>query len=250
MVSNTQSKYIRSLKLKKFRDQHRCFIAEGKKCIEELRQAFTPQYLVVGEQAQPLQGFDHILTATASEMAQLSSLTTPTDYLAVFHIRQDISPLYDEDLIVALDGVQDPGNLGTILRTCDWMGIRHIIASRQTADCFSPKVVQATMGALARVTIDYTDLPSALHDLKQHQYTIYGTTLKGTNIYTEKSIKTDKKKVIVMGNEGNGISDNVLNELSKEIQIPSFGVIHVESLNVSIATAIVLSEIRRIAFNQ
>ena len=183
----------------------------------------------------------------------MSGLKTPQGVIGVFKKR----PIEDlrfkiEDLVLALDGVQDPGNLGTIIRTCDWFGVHDIYCSLDTADCYNPKVVQATMGALARVRIHYVDLPQWLTELKikNEELKIYGTLLVGKNMYeiVESQESKDKSGIIIMGNEGNGISQEVRELITHPIRIPSYpkNVETSESLNVSIATAIVLAEFRRV----
>jgi TrmH family RNA methyltransferase len=152
-----------------------------------------------------------------------------------------------EELVVALDGVQDPGNLGTIIRTCDWFGVHDIYCSMDTADCYNPKVVQATMGALARVRVHYINLKEWLEEVQKAGVPVYGTLLEGENMY-EKGAITDKSKgVIIMGNEGNGISTEIRQLITHPIRIPSYpaDADTSESLNVGIATAIVLAEFRR-----
>lgn len=165
-------------------------------------------------------------------------------YLLLFN--SHLSSL-NSQLILALDGVQDPGNLGTIIRTCDWFGIHDILCSRDTADCFNPKVVQATMGALARVRLHYVDLPQMLAQLHQQGIPLYGTLLEGRNMYDANAIADRHKGVIIMGNEGNGISPQVRQLITHPLFIPSYpaDMPTSESLNVGIATAIVLSEFRR-----
>ena len=154
-------------------------------------------------------------------------------------------------LIVALDGVQDPGNLGTIIRTCDWFGVRRLVCSLDTADCYNPKVVQATMGALARVQVEYVDLPKWLEEITsqntQRSTPIYGTLLNGRNLYEEGAIAERQRGVIIMGNEGNGISEAVRRYITHPLLIPPYPVDAEtsESLNVAIATAITLAEFRR-----
>ena len=155
-------------------------------------------------------------------------------------------------LIVALDGVQDPGNLGTIIRTCDWFGVRRLVCSHDTADCYNPKVVQATMGALARVQVEYVDLVSWLEEIKtlnSHPSTlpIYGTLLNGRNLYENGAIAERQQGVIIMGNEGNGISEAVRRYITHPLLIPPYpaDAETSESLNVAIATAITLAECRR-----
>ena len=183
----------------------------------------------------------------------MSGLRSPQGVIGVFRKSEDSEYSEDSDLILALDGIQDPGNLGTIIRTCDWFGVHDIVCSQDTADCYNPKVVQATMGALARVRVHYTDLPKWL---AEQQKPIIGTLLEGKNMY-EKPLP--KEGIIIMGNEGNGISQEVRKLISLPIRIPSYpknGASEhsgksieapevIESLNVSIATAIVLAEFRR-----
>ena len=232
-ISKSQVKLVKSLQLKKFRDELGLFIAEGDKCVSELTKAFELVHLYrEGE------------NASRTEIEQMSGLRAPQGVIGVFKKRELSTfdfPL--STLTLALDGIQDPGNLGTIIRTCDWFGVHDIVCSRDTADCYNPKVVQATMGALARVRIHYVDLPEWL---KAQQCPIIGTLLEGNNMY-EKPLP--KEGIIVMGNEGNGISKEVRELVSLPIRIPSYpkNAETSESLNVSIATAIVLAEFRRTA---
>ena len=232
-ISKAQIKLIRSLQQKKYRDETGLFVAEGEKCVEELRKAFELVHLYrEGE------------NATRTEIEQISGLKTPQGVIAVFKkpITNHQSPITNGELVLALDGIQDPGNLGTIIRTSDWFGIYDIYCSLDTADCYNPKVVQATMGALAHVRIHYVDLSQWLESV---QCPIYGTLLEGENMYTK---PLAKEGVIVMGNEGNGISPAVRKLITQSILIPSYkkeASEVIESLNVSIATAIVLAEFRR-----
>jgi TrmH family RNA methyltransferase len=236
-LSKAQVKWVRSLQQKKVRDAEALFVAEGEKCIGELKGAFELLLLATPE------------NATSIEIEQMSSLRTPQGQIAVFRKRPNTSlPIFTDTLLLALDGVQDPGNLGTIIRTCDWFGIHDILCSRETADCYNPKVVQATMGALARVHVHYIDdLPDALAALQQQGYPLYGTLLEGGNMYHEGAIPNKQKGVIIMGNEGNGISPAVRSLITHPLLIPSYptDAATSESLNVSIATAIILAEFRR-----
>ena len=254
-VSKAQVKLVRSLQQKKFRDELGLFVAEGDKCVNELRKAFELVYYIestdrCADSAQP-----DTLLASPTEIEQMSGLRTPQGVIGVFNKH----PIEDwrleiEDLVLALDGVQDPGNLGTIIRTCDWFGVHDIVCSRDTADCYNPKVVQATMGALARVRVHYVDLPKKLSEFSR-QYSdlrIFGTLLEGKNMYEvlkEHPVTGNPSPltVIVMGNEGNGISQAVRERITHPIRIPSYpaDAETSESLNVSIATAIVLAEFRR-----
>ena len=237
-LSKNQVKWVRSLQQKKQRDAEGVFVAEGRKCVEELQGAFELVLLVTPD------------NATEVEIAQMSNLRTPQGVIGVFRKRQiPISTLNSQlsTLSIVLDGVQDPGNLGTIIRTCDWFGIKDIYCSKDTADCYNPKVVQATMGALARVRVHYMNLEEWLKEVKAANIPIYGTLLEGGNMYHEGAIANREQGVIIMGNEGNGISPAVRNLITHPIRIPSYpeNAETSESLNVGIATAIVLAEFRR-----
>lgn len=241
-ISKAQIKFIRSLQQKKVRDEQGLFVAEGRKCVEELQRGFELVMLVQeGE------------NATRTEIEQMSSLRTPQGVIAVFR-KERKTELHNDRMILALDGIQDPGNLGTIIRTCDWFGVHDIVCSLDTADCYNPKVVQATMGALARVRLRYVNLPEWLKQqvVNGPMVNIYGTLLEGKNMYDvlrNEGVKNLRNKgVIVMGNEGNGISPEVRKLVTHPVRIPSYpsNAETSESLNVSIATAIVLAEFRRI----
>lgn len=232
MASKAQIKLVRSLQQKKFRDELGLFVAEGEKCVEELRKGFELVSL-----------YREGDNATRTEIEQMSGLQTPQGTIAVFRQRP-ADPLQHPvglPLILVLDGVQNPGNLGTIIRTCDWFGVHDIVCSRDTADCYNPKVVQATMGALVRVRVHYTDLPAWL---AAQQCPIYGTLLDGKDMY---AVGRESPAIIIMGNEGNGISDPVRPFITHPVRIPSYpkDIETSESLNVAIATAIVLAEFRR-----
>ena len=235
-LSKAQIKWVRSLQQKKQRDAEGVFVAEGHKCVEELRKSFELLMLITPN------------NATTSEIEQMSSLRTPQGVIGVFR-KPDPKPcsLFTSHLLLALDSVQDPGNLGTIIRTCDWFGIRNILCSRDTADCYNPKVVQATMGALARVQLHYIDLKEWLLQAHEAGMPIYGTLLEGENMYDAGAIADKDKGVIIMGNEGNGISPTIRELITHPIRIPSYpaNTETSESLNVGIATAIVLAEFRR-----
>ena len=243
-ISRAEIKKVRSLQQKKFRDELGLFVAEGDKCVEELRKGFELVSLYrEGE------------NATRTEIEQMSGLQTPQGTIGVFRKgRRDDVRCTKEDLILALDGVQNPGNLGTIIRTCDWFGVHDIVCSHDTADCYNPKVVQATMGALVRVRVQYTDLTEWLKAVSsQHSdVRIYGTLLEGEDMYEELKAPLGPpikggRKVVIMGNEGNGISEEVRAMVTHPIRIPSYpkDAETSESLNVAVATAIVLAEFRR-----
>ncbi len=256
-ISKALVKHIRSLQQKKFRDEIGLFVAEGAKCVEELQRTFRLVYLVATEEAldgqEKWEAESGTFIASLKEIEQISSLRTPQGMIGVFRKRPEATvPLGRNGLVLALDGIQDPGNMGTIIRTCDWFGIEDIYCSRETADCYNPKVVQATMGALARVHIHYVNLPQWLAALADtpgnEQLPVYGTLLDATDIYHPGAIPDYRRGVIVMGNEGNGISPEVRKFVTHPIRIPSYpkDAETSESLNVSIATAIVLAEFRRL----
>lgn len=250
MISKNVIKQIHSLEQRKFRKTEGKFVAEGNKLVEDNLSAMRCHRLVATTQWWEQHDYAHSLAeecfeVTREEMEKTSLLQTPQDVLAVFYIPEHapFTPSPDQ-LTLALDCIQDPGNLGTIIRLCDWFGIHDIICSATTADCYSPKVVQATMGAIARVRVHYLDLPECLANARSQGISIYGTFLEGTNIY---STELSGNGIIVMGNEGNGISDEVASIVTHKINIPPFpaGSVTSESLNVGIATAITVAEFRR-----
>ena len=254
-VSKSQIKLIKSLQHKKFRDELGLFVAEGEKCVSELTKAFELKFRV---QSTEYRVQTDSLLASPKEIEQMSGLKSPQGVIGVFKknlysVSETVGTLSGEaGLVLCLDGIQDPGNLGTIIRTCDWFGVHDIVCSLDTADCYNPKVVQATMGALARVRIHYVDLPKWLREFRSQKsdIRIFGTLLDGKNMYEELSEFSNLNSefsVIIMGNEGNGISPAVRSLVTHPIRIPSYpkNAETSESLNVSIATAIVLAEFRR-----
>lgn len=235
MISKNQLKAVRQLEMKKYRTREGLFVAEGPKVVGDLlRCGFHPAMLFATAEWK---GSDAQLV-TDDELRKLSFLQHPQQVLAVFPI-PDVQPAAQKSqLALVLDGVQDPGNLGTIIRIADWFGISTIFCSEDTADAWNPKVVQATMGSIARVQIVYCDLQQLLKDTT---LPVYGTLLDGNNIY-EQELKPEG--YIVMGNEGNGISAPIRQLVTHRLLIPSFRP-GAESLNVAIATAITCSEFRR-----
>jgi TrmH family RNA methyltransferase len=251
MLSKNAIKYIHSLEMKKNRRQERAFVVEGQKSVEDLLlSGFTPRIILAKEDWHSptlLPSSTTLTIVNDEEMRRASLLQHPQDALGIFEMPADKSfdtRLLDKELCLCLDGVQDPGNMGTIVRTADWFGIRHIICSQKTADIYNPKTIQATMGSIARVKVYYADLENFFDNLPKDT-PIYGTVLDGENIY-DKTLSSHG--IIVMGNEGNGISEEVKKRLTDKLLIPSFkreGERGAESLNVSIATAIVCAEFRR-----
>ncbi|NUY82549.1 RNA methyltransferase [Flavobacterium sp. MAH-1] len=240
MVSKNQIKRITGLHQKKYRQQEALFLAEGVKVISELLDSsFELEHLFEIEPLFPQVSDSKKTMATESDLKKMSALSTANNCLAVFKIPPP-KPIDESGLIVALDDIRDPGNLGTILRLCDWFGIKQVVCSKETVDLYNPKVVQATMGSLARVNVVYADLRDFLSDTK---LPVFGTFMDGDNIYAE---NLPSNGIIVMGNEANGISPEVEKRTTKRISIPRFGDLQkTESLNVATATAIILSEFRR-----
>jgi TrmH family RNA methyltransferase len=240
MVSKNQIKIITGLQQKKYRREHGLFIAEGIKVVQELLNSnFELQHLYTTEPLNIDVERQYLTEITESELKKISALTTPNTCLALFKIPIQ-KEIVNEGLIMALDDVRDPGNLGTIIRLCDWFGIKQLVCSQQCADLYNTKVVQATMGSLARVNLVYTDLKNYL---QQTELPVYGTFMDGENVYRS---ELPEKGVVIMGNEANGISSDVENEVKHRIAIPRFGDIQkTESLNVATAAAIILSEFRR-----
>lgn len=240
MLSKNQIKLITSLQLKKYRKQHQLFIAEGIKVIQELLNSnFELEHIFVTDAIFPNVPKNKITVIAATELKKISALATPNNCLALFRIPAE-QPVLQSGLILALDDIRDPGNLGTIVRLADWFGVKQIVCSAETVDVFNPKVVQATMGSITRVNVFYTDLAEFL---KEAQLPVCGTFMDGANIYKS---ELPKEGIIVMGNEANGISHDIERLTSKRISIPRFGDLQqTESLNVATATAIILSEFKR-----
>lgn len=249
-LSKAKIKYIQSLKDKKHRNQHHTFVVEGNKMVAELLPTMKCQILAATKDflAQvKLDDVDEVIEASSEELSKASFVKTPQQALAVFYQPQwqnNFNP--KDDLALALDGIQDPGNMGTIMRLADWYGIRHIFCSTDTVDIFNPKTVQATMGAIARVKVEYLDLKELLNKYLP-DIPIYGTLLDGQNMYEQ---KLSKNGIIVMGNEGNGIRPEIEKLISHKLFIPNYpaDAVTSESLNVAIATAIVCAEFRRRCF--
>ncbi len=250
MITKNNIKLIHSLTKKKYRDIHHLFIAEGDKLVTDLIANKCNIKWIFAEKEwinhSDLSSYIEVTESTPEQLKKISQLTTPPSVIAICEIPNHnisaVSPL--NDLILALDDVQNPGNLGTIIRLADWFGIPNIICSTNSADCYNPKVIQATMGAISRVKIYYCDLLEYIVLQKKNKIPVYGTTLNGNNIYQQ---KLENKGILVMGNEGNGISHQIQQLIDKKLYIPSFSTsdLQSESLNVSTATAIALSEFKR-----
>ena len=247
MLSKNKIKFIHSLDTKKARKEENAFLVEGFKSVDEFLPSFHCKFLVATSSyfsTHPKCNADEIIEVTPEELSRASLLKTPQEVLAVFE-----QPFYKLDfeapsrsLCLALDGVQDPGNLGTIIRIADWFGIEDLFCSQNTVDVYNPKTIQATMGALSRVKVHYTDLIPFIQTL--HNVPVYGTFLDGDVIYQSELSPTG---LIIMGNEGNGISPEIENIVTQRLYIPNYPKERKtsESLNVAVATSIICAEFRR-----
>ena len=240
MVSKNQIKLITSLQQKKYRFAHQLFFAEGIKVIQELVESnFELVHLYTTQNDFEQVSKDKKTIIPESDLKKITALATPNSCLAVFKMPAE-KKIGESGLILALDSIRDPGNLGTILRLCDWFGIDQLICSKETVDIYNPKVVQATMGSIARVNVNYVDLENFV---SQAKLPVFGTFMDGNNIY---KTNLPQEGIIIMGNEANGISPELEKLIKNRLTIPRFGTLQkTESLNVATATAIILSEFRR-----
>lgn len=244
-LSKNEIKLVKSLQNKKFRDLQQLFVVEGIKLVTELleQESFKIKTVYVTSTAifDEIKGiaFTHI---TEKELERMSGLKNPNKVLAVVEIPSETTINYaQENLILVLDALNDPGNLGTIIRTADWFGIETIIASEDTVDLFNPKVIQASMGAVYRIQFVRKDIKMALKHLKEHDFTLIGAALNGENLY---QAKIPLKTALIMGSESHGIALETKNVLDQTLLIPQFG--KTESLNVGMATGIILSHYKLI----
>ena len=247
MIGKNTIKWVHSLEMKKNRKREHLFVAEGPKVVGDLLAHYRPRAVFATAEwngRASLPSYVTPETVSDDELRRLSFLQHPQQVIAVLEMDDDVSiSVSPERLSLVLDGVQDPGNLGTIIRIADWFGIDKIVCSPDTADAYNPKVVQATMGSLARVNVSYTPLLPFLTSLPADM-PIYGTLLDGSDIYAS---ELSSRGIIIMGNEGNGISQEVRALVSKPLLIPNFsqGGDCAESLNVAVATAITCAEFCR-----
>ena len=236
MITKNQIKYIRGLSLKKNRIKEQCFVVEGEKCWAEL---LNSSFEVVELFAlkdwidENKSVFDKIQVVNPKELERISNLKSPNKVLAVVKMKEQEIIQQESAVTLVLDDINDPGNLGTIIRMCDWFGVKQIICSENTVDIYNPKVVQSTMGSLFRIHVIYTDLSAYL---AKATTPVYGAYMDGENV---KAIKTNHKSHLVMGNEANGISEKVEKYISKRVAIKNTGG-NAESLNVAVATSILL----------
>lgn len=251
-LTNNICKMVKSLDNRKNRVNEGAFKAEGTKCVTDTLPHFELLHLFatsewLGTHGSSIERIDGnlIFKCPKREMSRVSSLSTPPEVVAVYKIPEyDLHPdCAKSNIVLALDTIQDPGNLGTIIRVADWFGIRDIICSKISADCYSPKVIQATMGSISRVKVHYCDLPNTIEELRP--LNVYGTFLDGDNI---SDVSPASNGIIIIGNEGNGISDSVAKTVTKRLFIPPYpiGSPTGESLNAAVATAITLAKFRGI----
>ena len=237
MISKNQIKFIKSLSLKKNRVKERLFIAEGEKIINELLNSkFEIEHIYATKQFSGINSSEKSALTVVSneELSKISNLTSPNHVLAIVRVSQQ-GLENNTGITLVLDDVNDPGNLGTIIRMCDWFSVTQLICSNSTVDCYNPKVVQSTMGSLFRVNITYLDLATYLDNIHMP---IYGSYMNGVNV---KGQKFPKQSHLIMGNEANGISEPISKYITNKVSIKNIGK-NAESLNVAVATSILLHE--------
>lgn len=239
-ITKSQLKLITSLSQKKYRQKHQLFIAEGTKVVNELLESSLElEMLFATENFETTVRKDKITFISETDLKKISSLKTPNKVLGIFKIPEQ-NKIIDTGLIIALDAINDPGNLGTIIRLCDWFGVKQLVCSNDTVDCYNQKVVQASMGSLTRISITYLDIETYV---KNTCLPSFIADMDGENVY---KISLPKEGVLIMGNEANGVSSKIKKVVSNTLSIPRFGENKVtESLNVATATAILLSEFNR-----
>ncbi len=241
MLSKNDIKFIRSLSTNKYRRETHCFVAEGSKIINELLNSRHSYRKIFTLDSSKVSAKDNVFEISEKELKQISNLQHPQDSLGIFEFGEtefkDVGP--KGDLLLACDRIQDPGNMGTIVRIADWFGIDQILCSKDCADIYNPKVVQSTMGSLSRVKIFYVDLTTVIPDLIT-DFKVFSTSLDGKNLY---EIEIPQKSILVLGNESKGVSSDVMKMSSDRIKIPAHG--KAESLNVAVATGIICAEFRR-----
>ncbi len=241
MLSNNQIKLINQLKQKKFRQQHNLFVAEGIKTVNEfLRSEFTVKFLFATDDYTNIYNVENLQIVSQAELKKISNYKSPNQIVSIFEI-PEYEEIKDDGLTLALDDINDPGNLGTIIRLCDWFGVDQLVCSKNTVDCYNSKTVQASMGSLSRIPVIYADINFFL---KNDTRSIYGAFLEGENVYRS---KLKSNAILVMGNEANGISQSIEKFISHKITIPHFSKNQqAESLNVAMATAILLSVFKQL----
>jgi len=249
MLSASQIKRIKSLKIRKFRKENNLFVAEGDRLVRDLMQSniqIDSIYHLEGWEPNVIKKNIAYQQISKKEMERISGLATPSEVLtlAIIPAHQTRLNYAIDDLILLLDDIQDPGNLGTIIRLADWFGIKNIICTTASADAYAPKVIQATMGSIARVAIAYQETSNIVEEITKKDLPVYGTFLKGENIFHS---NLTQNGVIILGNEGKGISKTIENMVTRRLTIPNFSTTRLksDSLNVALAAAIVCAEFRR-----
>lgn len=236
-LSKNKIKWISSLRLKKNREAERLFVVEGNKMVKEILELWPQSIKLICSTQDNYLKYDNSFIVNERDMKSMSNLKTPPSALAV--VKMPSLTAIKKDLVLAIDGVQDPGNMGTILRTADWFGVDEVICSKETVDIFNPKVIQSSMGSIFRIPVKYGNLEAMI---KEYELPTFGALLDGENIYQS---SLPQKALIVMGNEGNGITSEIRKCIDHSLMIPQFG--EAESLNVSIAAGVILSEFKRSA---
>lgn len=244
-LTKNEIKFVKSLQIKKYRDSHQRFVVEGEKLVSELLAQTTFKIDTLFHTEEYLTDKSHsginTVKISVKDLERISSLKTPNKVLATVKIKAALEvDLSTVNLVLLLDNVKDPGNLGTIIRTAEWFGVKHIIASPQTVDVYNPKVIQASMGAFYHMSFTYQNLSLLIPKLKENDFVVAGASLSGANVYNQ---KLARKTALIMGSESHGIAEDLLKLLDQELLIPKKG--HSESLNVGIATGIFLAEYLR-----
>lgn len=249
MISKSTLKLIRSLAIKKYRQKENLFLAEGDKIVlEVLRSQFDVHQLITNEaflnkHQQIVTGAKSIVTANTAEIKKASLLQNPQNCLAICQLPENARlPSQIKDIALYLDGIQNPGNLGTIIRTCDWFNIGEIFCSPDTADLYNPKVIQASMGSFCRINVYYAEINKLTDIISNNNLAVLGAFPEGQSIYCE---QLPSKILLVLGNEGKGIRKNTALHITKKINIPEFSSDGPESLNVAVANGIICSEFKR-----
>ena len=240
-LSKKQIKLINSLRLKKYRKINGLFIAEGIKVVNELLDSNLKVHSLFVVESSNFNTKNEEITTYISdeELKKITTLKTPNKVLGIFHIPEETQK-EDTGLVIALDAINDPGNLGTIIRLCDWFGVEKLICSSDTVDCYNQKVIQSTMGSITRVNISYVDI---INYLENTSFPTFIADMDGANVYTK---ELPKEAVLIMGNEANGVSEHVRSLITNKLTIPRFGESQqTESLNVAMATSILISEFKR-----
>jgi len=236
VITKSQIKFIKGLSLKKNRSKHECFVVEGEKSVSELLASNLEIIHLYATDAYNIQDNSaKMVRITNNELLQISSLKSPNNVLAIVR-KPKLVDVIKDGIILVLDNINDPGNLGTIIRLCDWFGVMQIVCSKETVDIYNPKVIQSSMGSIFRVNVIYVDLKDYL---KKVNTPIYGAFIGGSNI---KNLEFPKDLHLLIGNESNGISEELFSLITKRVGIKNIG-LQAESLNVAMATSIILYEL-------